>query len=91
MFGWPYLVKACEQARYSGSDIWRRVTEARESIKRWSANFFICSWRGHRSTGLLMWWMCDRCHADFTDTARPSVWVNNNKITTSPPRLRLPV
>ena len=45
--------------------------------------FVVCKIIGHRSTGTLLWWMCDRCHADFENVALPSEYVGSVKITHS--------
>lgn len=26
----------------------------------------ICWYKGHKSTGLMLWWMCDRCQFDIS-------------------------
>lgn len=54
-----------------------------ERIRRFVARYTVCKLRKHRSTGLMLWWMCDRCHADFSHNAAPSMWIGNEKITVS--------
>lgn len=43
----------------------------------------VCARRGHISTGLMLWWMCDRCLSDFSATALPSEWTPEGKVTRS--------
>lgn len=54
-----------------------------DPIRWYLAKTFICSRRGHLSTGSLLWWMCDRCHEDFRKSAKPSYWDGDTKITRS--------
>ena len=54
-------------------------------VKRRILRLTICTAVGHYSTGTLLWWMCDRCHADFTRTALPSQYIDDTKITRSRP------
>lgn len=54
-----------------------------EKLMRLLARLTICKICGHYSTGTLLWWMCDRCHADFAATALPSSYINGDKVTRS--------
>jgi hypothetical protein len=58
------------------------------AIRRFTNRYTVCALRGHLSTGTFLWWMCDRCHADFASKNTGSVWVDDMKITTSPGLLR---
>jgi len=53
------------------------------SIKRLFFRFMVCTWKGHLSTGTMLWWMCDRCLTDFTETAKSSEYIGEFKITRS--------
>jgi hypothetical protein len=52
-------------------------------IKRQVMRFTVCKVVGHYSTGTLLWWVCDRCYADFANQVRSSRYVGPIKITRS--------
>lgn len=54
-----------------------------DAIRKLVNKYAVCALLGHRSTGLLLWWMCDRCYADFRKSSS-TTYVNGAKITTSP-------
>lgn len=49
--------------------------------------FTQCLLMGHLSTGTTMWDICDRCGTNFGETAGPSQWIGEYKITRSPGKL----
>jgi hypothetical protein len=53
------------------------------AVKKLFMRRTICAVKGHRSTGTMLWWMCDRCFKDFGDSANESYYKNGIKITTS--------
>lgn len=53
-------------------------------VVHWVKRFTICLYKGHLSTGLMLWYICDRCLADFRNKAIPHGYDSEgNKITCS--------